>query len=39
MIATDPWITHRASLAEVPAVFASWLKPEAGCIKAMVNLD
>ncbi|MGJ3241782.1 MAG: zinc-binding alcohol dehydrogenase family protein [Opitutales bacterium] len=38
-IATEPWITHRAALAEVPAAFPGWLAPAAGCIKAMVSLD
>lgn len=35
---TSPWITHRAGLADVPAQFAGWLAPEAGVIKAMVEI-
>ena len=37
-IDTQPWITHRARLADVPAVFASWTRPETGVIKAMIEL-
>ena len=37
-IDTGPWITHRAKLVEVPAVFASWTKPETGVVKAMIAL-
>ncbi len=37
-IDTTPWITHRATLADVPAVFASWTKPETGVIKAMIEV-
>ncbi len=29
--------THRATLAEVPAVFPTWMKPETGVIKAIVE--
>jgi len=35
---TTPWITHRAPLADVPALFESWTKPEAGVLKAMIDL-
>jgi 2-desacetyl-2-hydroxyethyl bacteriochlorophyllide A dehydrogenase len=35
---TTPWITHRAPLADVPALFESWTKPEAGVLKAMIEL-
>lgn len=35
---TTPWITHRASLAEVPALFAGWTSPEAGVLKAMISI-
>ncbi|MCF7686833.1 MAG: zinc-binding alcohol dehydrogenase family protein [Cephaloticoccus sp.] len=38
-IDTTSWITHRASLAEVPAVFESWTKPETRVIKAMIEVD
>lgn len=34
----QPWITHRAGLAEVPAVFPSWTQPEAGVVKAMIEI-
>ena len=37
-IDTTPWITHRAALAEVPAVFATWIDPAAGVIKAMIEI-
>jgi len=37
-IDTAPWVTHRAPLAEVPKVFASWTKPETGVVKAMIGL-
>ncbi len=37
-IDTNPWITHRAELAQVPAVFAGWIDPTAGVIKAMIEI-
>ncbi|MBS0663056.1 MAG: zinc-binding alcohol dehydrogenase family protein [Verrucomicrobia bacterium] len=37
-IDTKPWITHRARLPEVPAVFAQWTRPETGVVKAMIEL-
>jgi 2-desacetyl-2-hydroxyethyl bacteriochlorophyllide A dehydrogenase len=37
-INTAPWITHRASLAEVPTIFESWTKPESGVLKAIIEL-
>ncbi len=37
-IDTKPWITHRARLADVPAAFAGWTRPETGVIKAMIEL-
>ena len=37
-IDTRPWLTHRADFAEVPAIFPTWLAPEAGVIKAVVNV-
>ncbi|MDR8393333.1 zinc-binding alcohol dehydrogenase family protein [Aliifodinibius sp. S!AR15-10] len=37
-IDTDPWITHRARFDEMIGEFDSWLKPESGVIKAMVEL-
>lgn len=33
----NPWITHRASPEAMVGEFASWLKPETGVIKAMVE--
>jgi alcohol dehydrogenase len=38
-IDTQPWITHHASMAEVPTIFPTWLKPETGVIKAMINVS
>jgi len=38
-IDTRPWLTHRAEFADVPAVFPTWLKPETGVIKAVVNVS
>jgi 2-desacetyl-2-hydroxyethyl bacteriochlorophyllide A dehydrogenase len=37
-IDTVPWITHHADFDEVPAIFPSWVKPETGVIKAVVNV-
>lgn len=37
-IDTRPWITHRSRFEELPAVFPSFLKPETGVIKAMVEI-
>jgi 2-desacetyl-2-hydroxyethyl bacteriochlorophyllide A dehydrogenase len=37
-IDTQPWITHRATLSEVPGVFPSWTRPETGVIKAMIEV-
>ena len=37
-INTDAFITHRTPFAETVGVFDSWLKPETGVIKAMVEL-
>jgi len=37
-INTSPWITHRASFAEAVSDFPSWIKPESGVIKAMIEL-
>jgi threonine dehydrogenase-like Zn-dependent dehydrogenase len=33
-----PWITHRAALADVPAVFPSWTDPATGVVKALIEL-
>ncbi len=38
-IDTDPWITHRASLADLPGLFTSYTKPETGVIKAVISVD
>lgn len=38
MIDTSPWITHRAPLPAVPAVFESWTNPATGVIKAMIEI-
>lgn len=35
---TSPWITHRTNLADVPADFAAWTRPETGVIKAMIEV-
>jgi alcohol dehydrogenase len=37
-IDTRPWLTHRAEFADLPGVFPTWLKPEAGVIKAVVRM-
>lgn len=33
-----PWITHRAALTDVPALFPSWTEPASGVIKALIEL-
>lgn len=35
---TNPWITHRAGIDQVPEVFSSWTKPETKVIKAMIEV-
>jgi len=37
-IDTAPWITHRALLAQVPAVIVSWTEPASRVIKAMIEV-
>ena len=37
-IDTRPWLTHRADFADVPAIFPTWLQPQTGVIKAVVNI-
>jgi 2-desacetyl-2-hydroxyethyl bacteriochlorophyllide A dehydrogenase len=37
-IDTVPWITHHAAFDDMIEVFPSWLKPETGVIKAVVEL-
>ena len=36
---TQPWITHRCPLAELPAAIPSYLLPAAGVVKAMVAIE
>jgi 2-desacetyl-2-hydroxyethyl bacteriochlorophyllide A dehydrogenase len=33
-----PWITHRAALGDVPRVLPEWASPDAGVVKAMVEI-
>ena len=35
---TSGFVTHKASLEETPAQFPLWIKPESGCIKAVVSI-
>ena len=37
-IDTSPWITHRATLEEVPERFTDWLNPASGVLKAVVSV-
>jgi threonine dehydrogenase-like Zn-dependent dehydrogenase len=37
-IDTTPWITHRGGFDEVPGLFPSWIKPETGVIKAVIDV-
>jgi 2-desacetyl-2-hydroxyethyl bacteriochlorophyllide A dehydrogenase len=37
-IDTNPWITHRASLAETTEQFPGWLQRDAGVIKAVISV-
>jgi 2-desacetyl-2-hydroxyethyl bacteriochlorophyllide A dehydrogenase len=38
-VSTQPWITHRGRLSEVPGLFPDWTKPEAGVVKAVIKTD
>jgi threonine dehydrogenase-like Zn-dependent dehydrogenase len=38
LIPTEALITHRASLDEAPGRFPAWMKPEAGVIKALIEV-
>ncbi len=38
-INTQPWITHQVKFDEMIAAFPTWLKPESGVIKAVVELE
>jgi 2-desacetyl-2-hydroxyethyl bacteriochlorophyllide A dehydrogenase len=35
---TRPWITHHADFDEMIEAFATWIRPETGVIKAVVNV-
>ena len=37
-INTTPWISHRSSLVGLTERFPTWLLPETGVVKAMVEL-
>ncbi|OYV35587.1 MAG: dehydrogenase, partial [Rhodospirillales bacterium 20-64-7] len=37
-VPTAAMLTHRSKLVEVPGVFAEWLAPQTGVIKAMIEL-
>ena len=37
-ILTSGFVTHNAGLDETPAQFPLWIKPETGCIKAVVSV-
>jgi alcohol dehydrogenase len=37
-IDTQPWITHRCELAELPDAMPTYLQPETGVVKAMVSI-
>ena len=39
VINTDPWLTHRASYDDFIGEFPNWLKPEAGVIKAVLQMN
>ena len=39
MLDTRPWITHRAPFEAMIAEFTTWLKPETGVVKAMVEVN
>ena len=38
-INTQPWITHRSSMAELIDVFPNYTRPETGVVKAMVAVE
>jgi alcohol dehydrogenase len=37
-IDTQPWITHRCELAELPDTMPTYLRPETGVVKAVVTV-
>jgi len=39
VIDTDPWLSHRASYDDFIGEFPNWLKPEAGVIKAVLQMN
>jgi alcohol dehydrogenase len=39
MLDTRPWVTHRAPMAGLIEVFPTWLRPETGVVKAMVEVN
>ena len=38
-IDTNPWITHRSGFDDLPGLFPSYVLPETGVIKAIVEID
>jgi 2-desacetyl-2-hydroxyethyl bacteriochlorophyllide A dehydrogenase len=38
-IDTTPWITHRASFEDAVTEFPSWVKPESGVLKAIIEVE
>ncbi len=38
-IDTQPWITHRCQLAELPDAMPTYLQPENGVVKAILTID
>jgi alcohol dehydrogenase len=38
-IDTRPWITHRVPMDGMIAAFPGWMKPEAGVVKAVVEVS
>jgi threonine dehydrogenase-like Zn-dependent dehydrogenase len=39
MLDTRPWVTHRAPMDALIDVFPTWLKPETGVVKAVVEVS
>ncbi len=39
LVDTRPWVTHRASLWELPGKMPEWIDPSAGVIKAVVSVS
>ena len=38
LVPTEALVTHRVSLDEAPDNFPIWIKPEAGVIKALIEI-